>query len=92
MENDEKDTGERMLLNFGHTLGHAIETYYNFKKFTHGEAVAIGMYEISKLAENKGLTEKGVAEDIKEILVQYGLPYEVEIDNNQIYIRYYSFR
>jgi len=84
VENDEKDTGERMLLNFGHTLGHAIETYYNFKKFSHGEAVAIGMYEISKLAENKGLTEKGVAEDIKEILVQYGLPYEVEIDDNSV--------
>ena len=82
VENDEKDTGERMLLNFGHTLGHAIETYYNFKKFTHGEAVAIGMYEISKLAENKGLTEKGVAQDIKEILVQYGLPFEVEINDN----------
>ena len=82
VENDEKDTGERMLLNFGHTLGHAIETYYNFKKFTHGEAVAIGMYEISKLAENKGLTDKGVAEDVKEILVQYGLPFEVEINDN----------
>ncbi|EHI97767.1 3-dehydroquinate synthase [Clostridium sp. DL-VIII] len=82
VENDEKDTGERMLLNFGHTLGHAIETYYNFKKFTHGEGVAIGMYEISRIAENKGLTEKGVSEEIKEILIQYGLPYEVEIKDN----------
>ncbi len=82
VENDEKDTGERMLLNFGHTLGHAIETYYNFKKFTHGEAVAIGMYEISKIAENKGLTDQGVSEEIREILVQYNLPYEVEIDDS----------
>lgn len=82
VENDEKDTGERMLLNFGHTLGHAIETYYNFKKFTHGEAVAIGMYEISKISEKKGISEKGIAQDIKEILVQYGLPYEVEIEDN----------
>ena len=80
VENDEKDTGERMLLNFGHTLGHAIEAYYNFKKFSHGEAVAIGMYTISKISEAKGITEKGVAEDIKEILIQYGLPYEVKID------------
>lgn len=79
VENDEKDTGERMLLNFGHTLGHAIETYYNYSKFSHGEAVAIGMYEISKIAEKKGLTEAGVAEDIKEILIQYGLPYEAPI-------------
>lgn len=82
VENDEKDTGERMLLNFGHTLGHAIETYYNFKKFTHGEAVAIGMYEISKISEEKGISEKGIAQDIKEILAQYGLPYEVEIEDN----------
>ncbi|EKQ56464.1 MULTISPECIES: 3-dehydroquinate synthase [unclassified Clostridium] len=81
VENDEKDTGERMLLNFGHTLGHAIETYYNFKKFTHGEAVAIGMYEISKIAEKKGLTKQGVSEEIKEILIQNGLPYEVEIED-----------
>ncbi len=84
VENDERDTGERMLLNFGHTLGHAIETYYNFKKFTHGEAIAIGMYEISKLAEKKGLTENGVSEDIKEILIQYSLPYEVAINDNSV--------
>ena len=44
VERDEKDKGERMLLNFGHTLGHAIEQYYNYSKYTHGVAVAIGMY------------------------------------------------
>lgn len=82
VENDERDTGERMLLNFGHTLGHAIEAYYNFKKFSHGEAVAIGMYEISRISEAKGMTEKGVSQDIKEILIQYGLPYEVEIKDS----------
>ena len=82
VENDERDTGERMLLNFGHTLGHAIEAYYNFKEFTHGEAVGIGMYEISRISEDKGITEKGVSDDIKEILIQYGLPYEVKIDES----------
>lgn len=82
VENDERDTGERMLLNFGHTLGHAIEAYYDFKKFSHGEAVAIGMYEISRISEEKGMTEKGVSEDIKEILIQYGLPYEVYIEES----------
>ena len=65
VESDEKDKGERMLLNFGHTLGHAIEQYYNYTKYTHGEAVAIGMYEITKISEAKGLTVKGTAERIK---------------------------
>ena len=65
VERDEKDKGERMLLNFGHTLGHSIEQYYNYEKYTHGEAVAIGMYMITKISEEKGLTKKETAEKIK---------------------------
>ena len=85
VERDEKDLGERMLLNFGHTLGHAIEKYYNFTGYSHGEAVAIGMYNISLKSEDEGITEKGVAEEIKEILINYDLPYKVDIkDNNKI--------
>ncbi|MGL5152415.1 MAG: 3-dehydroquinate synthase [Clostridium sp.] len=78
VEKDEKDLGDRMLLNFGHTIGHAIEKYYNFSTYTHGEAVAIGMYNISKISEKHGITDKGVADEIKEILIQYGLPYEMK--------------
>lgn len=85
VERDEKDLGERMLLNFGHTLGHAIEKYYNFTGYSHGEAVAIGMYNISLKSEDEGITEKGASEEIKEILINYDLPYEVDIkDNNKI--------
>ncbi|MDR2654946.1 MAG: 3-dehydroquinate synthase [Oscillospiraceae bacterium] len=76
VERDERDAGERMKLNFGHTLGHAIEQYYDFKKYSHGEAVAIGMYNITKLAERKGLTKAGTAERIRMILEKYSLPYE----------------
>lgn len=83
VENDEKDLGERMILNFGHTLGHAIEKYYNFSGYSHGEAVGIGMYNISVLAEKLGLTKSGVAEEIKEILINYKLPYEVILDDNK---------
>lgn len=83
VENDEKDLGERMLLNFGHTLGHAIETFYNFKKFSHGEAVAIGMYNISLKSEALKITEEGTAERIKNILINYELPYEMHIDDNE---------
>ena len=43
VEVDEFDKGERMLLNFGHTFGHALEKYYNFDGISHGRAVAIGM-------------------------------------------------
>lgn len=85
VERDEKDLGERMLLNFGHTLGHAVEKYYNFTGYSHGEAVAMGMYNISLKSEGEGITEKGVSEEIKEILINYDLPYEVDIkDNNKI--------
>ncbi|MBY6929366.1 3-dehydroquinate synthase [Clostridium botulinum] len=82
VENDEKDKGERMLLNFGHTLGHAIEAYYNFNKYTHGEAVGIGMYKIIKISEEKGIMPKGCAGEIKDILIQYSLPYDIEIENS----------
>lgn len=84
VENDERDTGERMLLNFGHTIGHAIEQYYNYSKYTHGEAVAIGMYNISLLSEKQGLTEIGTSKRIKDILEKYNLPYKMEIDIENI--------
>ena len=77
VEIDEKDTGDRMLLNFGHTLGHSIEKYFNYEKYTHGEAVGIGMYSITRKSEELGLTEVGSAERIKKILIKYNLPYEV---------------
>ncbi len=76
VENDEFDTGERMLLNFGHTLAHTIEQYFHYERESHGEAVAIGMYQITKIAEEKGLTKLGTAEEIKKVLISYGLPYE----------------
>ncbi len=84
VENDEKDTKERMLLNFGHTLGHAIEQYYNFEKYSHGEAVAIGMYQISKLSEEKGFSKVGTADKIRNILIKYKLPYEMNINMEDI--------
>lgn len=83
VENDEKDLGERMILNFGHTLGHAIETYYNFTEYSHGEAISIGMYNITLKSEELGITKKGTSEQIKEILINHGLPYEVDLEDNK---------
>lgn len=74
VEKDEKDKGERMLLNFGHTYGHALEKYYGFEKLSHGNAVAVGMCEISSRAEKRGLTAEGTAEEIARVCDMYGLP------------------
>ena len=74
VEADQFDTGERMLLNFGHTLAHTIEQYYNYERESHGEAVGIGMYQITLMAEGKGLTGSGCADQIKKALDIYGLP------------------
>lgn len=79
VEHDQFDTGERMLLNFGHTLAHTIEQYWHYGKESHGEAVAIGMYQLSLIAEEKGLTAAGTAEKILTVLKTYGLPYESKL-------------
>lgn len=84
VENDQFDLGERMLLNFGHTLAHTIEQFYHYERESHGEAVAIGMYQISLLSEQKGLTSVGTAQQIKEVLISYGLPYECDIPMEQL--------
>ncbi len=76
VENDQFDTGERMLLNFGHTLAHTLEQYFHYQRESHGEAVAIGMYQISLLSEKQQLTVPGTADAIKSLLNTYGLPHE----------------
>lgn len=84
VEKDELDKKERLLLNYGHTIGHAIEKYYNFEKYTHGEAVAIGMYNMALLGEKKGLTKTNTSEEIKSILIEQGLPYKLDVSLSEI--------
>lgn len=74
VENDEREKGERMLLNFGHTLGHALEKYYNFTGLTHGCAVAIGMSTFTHIAERRGMCKTGVADKLDALLIKCGLP------------------
>lgn len=71
---DERETGERMLLNFGHTLGHSIEKLYDFKGISHGMAVAIGMVLISRAGEKLGITQSGTTDRIIALCEKYGLP------------------
>ena len=68
VENDEKEHGERALLNFGHTCGHSIEKLWNFETVSHGEAVGIGMVMITQVTEKLGITEKGAANRIIKVL------------------------
>jgi len=76
VEIDEFEKYERMLLNFGHTFGHAIEKYYGFKGITHGEAVAIGMSLITKNEAVKIL--------LKKILKKYNLSTNTDIPDKTI--------
>lgn len=85
VEADEFDTGLRMILNFGHTLGHAIERFYCYKGITHGNAVAAGMYRITELAERGGMIENRISGRLKECLTQYGLPFSAEVDGEALF-------
>jgi 3-dehydroquinate synthase len=79
VERDEREKGERMLLNFGHTLGHAIEKLNHFTGITHGEAVAIGMATITRYSEKKGMTEAGTYAALVNLLEKHGLPSETSL-------------
>lgn len=84
VEHDEHDTGERMLLNFGHTIGHAVEKYYGYGTYTHGEAVAIGMMLLTAQTEALGLTERGTAERIRNVLQKFHLPVMMEASEKEL--------
>lgn len=85
VSNDEFDKGERMLLNFGHTLGHSIEKYYKYEGFSHAKGVAIGMVLMSELGENIGITAKDTTKKLIECIKKYNLPTSTEIDNLILY-------
>lgn len=78
VEADEFDKGERMLLNFGHTLGHSIEQYYNFTGISHGRAVAAGMEMITALAAKRNMCSPKLCEQLSQCLERYDLKISVE--------------
>ena len=79
VERDEFERGERMQLNFGHTVGHAIEKAHGFTGITHGEAVGIGMLYSARIGEEMGITAPGTRDAIETQLVKYGLPTSTEL-------------
>jgi len=77
---DERESGLRAILNYGHTIGHAIETVSGYKRFLHGEAVAIGMFLEARLSQMLGLIDKDQVSRIKAVIDSYGLPSEMPAD------------
>jgi 3-dehydroquinate synthase len=71
---DERESGLRAILNYGHTIGHAIETVTGYKKYLHGEAIAIGMYAAAELAQKMEMFSSDEASQIKELIELYDLP------------------
>lgn len=80
---DEKDHGRRQLLNFGHTIGHAIEACSGFS-LLHGHAVAAGMAMIARACEKRGICRAGTAELIEAALAVNGLPVRTDFTQEQL--------
>jgi 3-dehydroquinate synthase len=75
---DEQEQGERRLLNLGHTLGHALEAWGGFARWTHGEAVALGLVAALRVGAALGVTEPGLASRVERLLAVLGLPWRLE--------------
>ena len=80
---DEFETsGLRALLNYGHTIGHALESATNYTRFRHGEAVGIGMMAAAFIGEARGITPPEIAQQTRAALQAYGLPTALPADIN----------
>lgn len=74
---DEKETGRRAILNFGHTFGHAVESESNYA-LLHGEAVSLGMVAALAIGERRGITKLGLRARCERLLLRAGLPIDVQ--------------
>ena len=71
---DERESGVRAILNFGHTFGHAIESGLGYGQWVHGEAVAAGMVMAADLSARAGMLSKAESERIRSLIARAGLP------------------
>lgn len=87
---DEKEAGIRAALNYGHTFAHVIENETGYKKYLHGEAVAIGIVMANELAKKLDLLTEEECDRIKKLLKKYDLPTSYKIENvDNFYERFY---
>lgn len=77
VERDEREGGLRAVLNYGHTIGHAVENLTGYGTFKHGEAVAMGMAKIAGLSLRKGLASQEETESILDLLKGFGFPLDL---------------
>ena len=77
VERDEREGGLRAVLNYGHTIGHAVETLAGYGTIKHGEAVAIGMAQIAKISCRMGLSSPAERDSITRLIAEFGLPVEM---------------
>lgn len=77
---DELEAGQRALLNFGHSFGHALESATGYQQYLHGEAVSIGMVIAAMLSEARGLCPPGTAQRLSVLLSGFGLPVALPAD------------
>ena len=85
VEKDYKDKSLRNVLNFGHTVGHVLETLSEYK-IPHGIAVALGMLVSIKLSENKLGLDKDVYTSVKRIYHKFGMPVTYKVDNYSLFL------
>ena len=78
VRSDENEAGARVVLNLGHTVGHAIEAHGRYERYLHGEAVSLGLVAELAATERLGLTRPGVVAAAREALERHGLPVSVE--------------
>lgn len=86
VKEDEKEAkGVRTILNFGHTFGHALETSLKYAKFSHGEAVALGMIYAVRLSCDLGLCRESEVKQIEDIIKRFSLPAKLKVEYAAVY-------
>ena len=83
---DERESGLRRILNFGHTVGHALEAVTKYKQFRHGEAIGYGMLAALAIGVARGVTPKSLYEEVEALITQLGpLPSVADISAKDVY-------
>ena len=82
---DERESGLRRILNFGHTVGHALEAVTKYKRFRHGEAIGYGMLASLAIGVTRGITPKSLGEEVDALITQLGpLPPVADISSKEV--------